>query len=77
MNPVEKVDSAYHFDHLGVYILRNHTPLGRDVFQHLVQCLSLDLLSLQFGIGVVEVEDNSALVKLFDKKLGALGNRGF
>ena len=42
-----------------------------------MQSLSLDLLALQLGIGVVEVEEDCALMKLLDKKLGPFGRRSF
>ena len=41
-----------------------------------MQRLGLDLLPLQFGVGVVEIEENRALVKFLDEELWALRKRG-
>lgn len=68
--------STYHLDHLGVYILGDDTALVSDVFEHLVQGLSLDLLALEVRAGVVEVEENVTLMELADEELGAFAGRG-
>lgn len=56
-----------HVDDLGVYILSNDSALSCDIFQHLVEGLSLDLLSFKFGAGVVEIEQYTTLVEFLDK----------
>jgi hypothetical protein len=40
-----------------------------------VQGLRLDLLALEVGAGVVEVEEHAALVQFLDKQLRTLGRR--
>jgi len=42
-----------------------------------MQCLGLDLLSFQLGVGVVKIKEDRALVKFLDKELGALRERRF
>jgi hypothetical protein len=56
-----------HVDHLGVYVLSDDSTLGCDIFQHLMESLSFDLLSFEFGTGVVEIEKYTALIELLDK----------
>lgn len=59
--------NTHHFDNLRVYVLGDNTALCRNIFEHLVQCLCLDLLALQLRVRVVEVEDDSTLVQLLDE----------
>ena len=40
-----------------------------------MQRLGLDLLPLQFGVGVIKIEKDRALVKFLDKELGTLRER--
>ena len=47
---------THHLHNLRVYVISDDTALGGDIFQHLVQSLGLDLLPLELGISVVEVE---------------------
>ena len=68
---------THHLDNLWVYVIGYHLSLGGDIFQHLVQSLCLDLLSLEFRIGVVKVEQDCALMQLADEKLWPLTGRGF
>ena len=63
------VGGTYHLHHLGVYIFGDNITLCCDVVQHLVQRLGFDLLPLQFGVGVVEIEEDSALVEFLDEEL--------
>jgi hypothetical protein len=56
-----------HVDNLGVYVLSNDSTLSCDIFQHLVESLSLDLLSFEFGTRVVEIEKYTALIEFLDK----------
>lgn len=67
---------TYHLDHLRVYVLSNDATLGHNVLEHFVQCLGLDLLTLKFCVGVIEIEDDSALVQLPDKELRAFADGG-
>ena len=66
---------TYHLHHLRVYIFSDDITLCRDVVQHLVQRLGLDLLPLQLGVGVVKIKEDRALVKFLDKELGTLRER--
>ena len=42
-----------------------------------MQSLSFDLLALEFRVGIVEVEDDRALMQLLDEKLRTFTRRGF
>jgi hypothetical protein len=66
-----------HANHLWVYILGDHTALGGDIVEHLMEGLGLDLLALELCAGVVEIEQDATLVEFLDKQLGALAGRGF
>lgn len=68
---------THHFDDLWVYVICYHFPLGGDVLQHLVQSLSFDLFALELRIGIVEVEEDCALMQLLDEELWSLGWWGF
>ena len=48
-----------------------------DVLEHLVQGLGFDLLALELGARIVEVEQDMALMKFLDKKLRAFAGRCF
>lgn len=67
-----QVESAHHVDDLWVDLLRDDSSVLRNVFEHLVQCLSLDLLALQFRAGIVEVEHHFALLQFPYEELVAL-----
>ena len=56
-----------HVNNLRVYILSDDSTLSCDIFQHLVKSLSLDLLSFEFGTGIVEIEKHTTLIELLDK----------
>jgi hypothetical protein len=56
-----------HVDNLGVYILSDDSTLSCDIFQHLMESLSLDLLSFELGTRVVEIEKHTTLVELLDE----------
>ena len=66
---------TYHFDNLRVYVFGDDTALCRNVLEHLMQRLRLDLLAFQLRVRVVEVEDHSTLVQLLDKELWTLVGR--
>jgi len=68
-------EGTYHLHHLRVYVFSDDITLCRDVVQHLMQRLGLDLLSLQLGVGVVKIEEDRALVKFLDEELGTLRER--
>lgn len=68
-------EGTYHLHHLRVYIFSDDITLCRDVVQHLVQRLGLDLLPLQLGVGVVKIKEDRALVKFLDEELGTLRER--
>ena len=68
---------TYHLHNLRVYVLGDYTSLGGDILQHFVQGLRLDLLAFEFGVGIVEVEDNGALVQFLDEQLGPFADRSF
>ena len=57
----------YHVNNLRVYDLSNDSALSCDVFQHLVEGLSFDLLSFEFSTCIIEVEEHAALIEFFDK----------
>ena len=67
---------TYHLDNLRVYVICDDTTLGGDVFEHFMEGLSLDLLSLELGVGIVEVKEDCALMQLPDEELRALADRG-
>ena len=69
------VEGTYHLHHLGVYAFSDNITLCCNVLQHFVQRLSLDLLPLQFGIGVVKIEEDRALVKFLDEELWTFRRR--
>jgi hypothetical protein len=71
------VEGTYHLHHLGVYVFSDNITLCRDVLQHLVQRLGLDLLPLQIGVGVIKIEKDRALVKFLDEELWTLRRRRF
>lgn len=56
-----------HVDNLGVYVFSNDSTLSCDIFQHLVEGLSLDLLSFEFGTRVIEIEKDTTLIEFLDK----------
>ena len=56
---------------------RDNASLGRDILEHFVQGLRFDLLALELGVGIVEVENNGALVQLLDEELRTLACRRF
>ncbi len=58
---------TYHLHNLRVYVICDDTTLGGDVFQHLMEGLSLDLFSFEFRICVVEIEQDCTLMQLFDE----------
>lgn len=60
---------THHFDDLWVDGLRKHAAAGRNVFDQLVESASLDLLALQIGHGVHEVERHAALAQFADQQL--------
>ena len=68
-------DGTYHLHHFGVYVFGDNITLCRDVLQHLVQRLGLDLFPLQLGVGIVKIEKDRALVKFLDEELWALRRR--
>lgn len=68
---------THHLNNLGVYVISNHTPLSGDILQHFVQSLSLNLLALELRVGVVEVEQNCALMQFLDEELWSFGWRSF
>jgi hypothetical protein len=70
-----EVEGTYHLHHLGVYIFSNNVALRCDVLQHLVQSLGLDLFPFQFGVGVVKIKQDRALMKLLDEELWPLSRR--
>jgi hypothetical protein len=55
-------EGTYHIDDLWVNLLRDHTSILRNVFQHFMQSLRLDLLSLKLGTGVVEIKYDFTLL---------------
>ena len=67
-----RLGRTHHADYLGIYPLCEYSPLCRDVLQHLMQSLHFDLLALQFAARVVEVKDNSALLKFLHEKFVSL-----
>ena len=70
-------EGTYHLHHLRVYIFSDDITLCRDVVQHLMQRLGLDLLPLQICVGVVKIKEDRALVKFLDEELGTLRDRRF
>lgn len=71
------VEGTYHLHYLGVYVFSDNITLCRDIVQHLVQRLSLDLLPLQVCVGVVKIKKDRALVKFLDKELRTVRGRRF
>lgn len=63
---------TYHANHLGIDRLRDNPPRLRDVLEHLMQCLRLDLLPIQVRARVVEVKDDTALLQLLDEEFRLL-----
>jgi hypothetical protein len=59
----------HHSDDFRVDGLRQHTPARRDVVDDLVERGSLNLLSLEVGHGVHEVEADAALAQLADEQV--------
>jgi hypothetical protein len=55
-------EGTYHIDDLWVNLLRDHTSILRNVLQHFMQSLRLDLLSLKLGTGVVEIKYDFTLL---------------
>ena len=47
---------THHLNDLGVDALCNDAPLGRDILEHLMEGLSLDLLALELCAGIVEIK---------------------
>ena len=58
----------YHSDNFWINSLCENAPAGGDVVHNLVQCRSLDLLALQVGHRVHEVEADTTLSQLPDKE---------
>ena len=48
--------NTYHPHNLGVYIVRDSSTLSSDVLEHFGKGLCFDLLALEFGVGVIEIE---------------------
>lgn len=68
---------AEHVDHLGVHGLGDDLSVVSDVVKQLVQSQSLNFLCLHVATGVVEVENDVALLNLLHKKLLASVGRDF
>lgn len=66
---------AYHVDYLRVYCFSDDSALSGDIFQHLMKCLSLDLLALKLGTRVIKVEQNAALIQFLNKQLWSFAGR--
>lgn len=69
---LSRLNQTHHGDDLWVDLLRNDSSLSGDILEHLVKSLSLDALTLKVRAGVVEVEDDGALLKLSDEELGSI-----
>ena len=63
------MSGADHSDDLRVHGLREDAPAGGDVVHNLVERGSLDLLPLEVGHRIHEVEPDTALSQLSDKQL--------
>lgn len=63
----------YHLDDFGIHRLCEDAPSARYVIDQLVQRATLDLLPLEIGHGVHEVEGHAALPQLSDEQLLLLG----
>ena len=68
-------EGTYHLHHLRVYVFSDDITLCRDVVQHLVQRLGLDLLPFQLGVCVVKIKEDRALVEFLDEELRTLRER--
>ena len=60
---------THHFDDLWVRRLGEHRPGGRDVVDEFVETGALDLLALEVGDRVHEVEYHAALLELLDEQV--------
>ena len=47
---------THHAYHLRVYTLSDHSTLGSDILEHLMQGLGFNLLAFEFGTSIVEIE---------------------
>ena len=75
MTKLKRSLCSYHPDDFGVDGLREHTPAGCDVVDDLVERLPLDLLALEVGHRVHEVEADAALPQLTDEQVLLLRGR--
>ena len=64
-----KTPDIYHFDDFGIQGFGEHAPGGRDVVHYLVEACPLDLLALEVGDRIHEVEDDAALLEFADEKI--------
>jgi hypothetical protein len=63
---------THHANDLWVYLLGNDPALLRNVFEHLMKRLCLDLLAVEVATGIVEIKDHSTLLELLDEQLVAI-----
>lgn len=61
--------NAHHLHDLGIHILRDDSPLGGDVVEHLRESLRLYSFALQIRRDVAKVKDDGSLAKLLDEEV--------
>lgn len=64
-----------HLHHPWVHLFRNHLSIVGDIVEQFMQSQALDLLRLHVTTGIVEIENDVALVNLLHEKLFALVRR--
>lgn len=67
-----RVRFTYHCHNFRIDRLGDRPSLSRDILQHFMQSLRLDLLSVQLAARVVEIKHHSALLQLLDKQIVSL-----
>lgn len=69
--------ATHHVDNFGIDVLSDDAALCRDILEHLVKGLCLDLLALELCARVIEVEKDATLVEFFDEQLRTLVGGSF
>lgn len=63
---------ANHVNHQWIYVVCYSIGLGGDIIEHLAESLRLELLALNLSTNVTKVEEDAALLNLFEKQVMAL-----
>ena len=69
MTRIEGKSTTYHVDHFGIDVLSDDTALGRDVLEHLMKRVRFDLLAPELSVCIIEIKEDTTLVKLSYKQL--------